>query len=81
MSEVLKVKARSHDQFLRVRFLLIPKIASCEHIESDLPTHGSVILKTRIETEHDLFSSDALLKDERRRQILHDVPVIVLAPN
>ena len=39
------VKVRSHDPFLRIRFLLVPKIGSCEHIENDLPTHGSPILK------------------------------------
>ena len=59
------VKARSHDPFLRIRLLLVPKIGSCtcEHIENDLPTHGSVILKKRrIEIEHALFSSDTLLE-------------------
>ena len=35
----------SHDSFLRIRFLLVPKIGSREHIENDLPTHESVILK------------------------------------
>ena len=39
------IKARSHDPFLRIQFLLVPKIGSCEHIENDLPTHGSVMLK------------------------------------
>ena len=29
-------KARSHHPFLRIRFLLVPKIGSCEHIENDL---------------------------------------------
>ena len=38
-------KARSHDPFLRIRFLLVQKIGSCERNENDLPTHGSVILK------------------------------------
>ena len=52
------VKARSHDPFLRIRFLLVPKIGSCEHIENDLPTHGSVMLNKRMEIEHALFSSD-----------------------
>ena len=32
---------------LRIRVLLVPKIGSCEHIENDLPKHGSVILKKR----------------------------------
>ena len=26
------LKARSHDPFLRIRFLLVPKNGSCEHI-------------------------------------------------
>ena len=69
----------SHDPFLRIRFLFGPKIGLSEHIENDLLTHGSVILKKRMGIEHALFSSDTLL--ERRRQILHDIPVIVLAPN
>ena len=57
------LKARSHDPSLRIRFLLVPKIGSCEHIENDLPTHGSVILKKkRMEIEHALFSSDSLLE-------------------
>ena len=55
------LEARSHDTFLRIRFLLVPKIRSCEHIENDLPTHGSVILKKRMEIEHALFSFDSLL--------------------
>ena len=58
----ITLKARSHDPFLRIRFLLVPKIGSCEHVENDLPTHGSVILKKRMEIEHALFSSDALLE-------------------
>ena len=57
------------------------KIGSCEHVEDDLPTHGSVIFKKLLEIEHTLFSSDTFLKDERRRQILQDIHVIVLAPN
>ena len=57
------LKARSHDPFLRIRFLLLPKIGSCEHIENDLPTRGPVILKKkRMETEHALSSSDTLLE-------------------
>ena len=39
------LKARSHDPFLRIWFLLVPKIGSCEHIENYLPTDGSVILE------------------------------------
>ena len=55
------LKARSHNPFLRIRFLLVPKIGSCEHIESDIPTHGSISLKKRMEIEHALlFSSDSL---------------------
>ena len=42
------LKARSHDPFLRIRFLLVPKNGSCEHIENDLPSNGSVI-KTKTE--------------------------------
>ena len=56
------IKARSHDSLVRIRFLLVPKIGSCEHIENDLLTHGSVILKKRMEIEHALFSSDTLLE-------------------
>ena len=56
------LKARSHDLFLMIRFLLVPKIGSCEHTENDLPTNGSVILKKRMEIEHVLFSSDTLLE-------------------
>ena len=55
-------KGPSHDPFLRIRFLLVSKIRSCEHIENDLPTHGSVILKKWMETEHALFLSDTLLE-------------------
>ena len=55
-------EARSHDPFLRIRFLLVQKIGSCEHVENDLSTHGSVILKNRMEIEHALFSSDTLLE-------------------
>ena len=57
-----KLKARSHDPFLRIRFLLVPKIGSCEHIENDHPIHGSVILKERMGIEHALLSSDTLLE-------------------
>ena len=52
------LKARSHDPFLRIQFLLVPKNGSCEHIKNDLPSNGSVILKKRMEIEHALFSSD-----------------------
>ena len=55
-------KARSHDPFVRIRFLLVPKNGSCEHINNDLPSNGSVILKKRMEIEHALFSSDTLLE-------------------
>ena len=58
----ISLKACSHDPFLRIRFLLVPKIGSCEHIENDLPTHGSVILNKRMEIGHALFSSDTLLE-------------------
>ena len=56
------IKARSHDPFLRIRFLLVSKIGSCEHIENDLPTHESEILKKWMEIEHAPFSSDTLLE-------------------
>ena len=39
------LKALSHDPFLRIRFLLVPKNGSCEHVKNDLPSNGSVILK------------------------------------
>ena len=56
------LKARSHDPFLKIRFLLVPKNGSCEHIKNDLPSNGSIILKKRMEIEHALFSSDTLLE-------------------
>ena len=56
------IKARLHDPFLRIRVLLVPKIGSCEHIEDDLPAHGSVSLKKWIEIEHALFSFDTLFE-------------------
>ena len=59
---LLLFKSRSHDPFLRIWFLLVPKIGSCEHIENDLPTHGSVSLKKLMEIEHALLSSDTLLE-------------------
>ena len=51
-----------------IRFFLVPKIGSCEHSKNDLPTHGSVILKKRMEIEHALLSSDTLFERRRRRQ-------------
>ena len=42
---IVSLKVRSHDPFLRIRFLLVPKNGSCEHIKNDLPSNGSVILK------------------------------------
>ena len=60
------IKARSHDPFLRIRFLMVPKIRSCEHIENDISTHGSVSLKKRMQIEHALFSSNTLLERYRR---------------
>ena len=56
------VKGCSHDPFLRIRFLLVPKNGSCEHIDNDLASNGSVILKKRMEIEDALFSSDTLLE-------------------
>ena len=56
------VKACSHDPFLRIRFLLVPKNGSCEHIKNYLASNGSVSLKKRMEMEHALFSSDTLLE-------------------
>ena len=56
------LKARSHDPFLRIRCLLVPKNGSCEHIKNDLPSNGPVILKKRMEIEHALFSSYTLLE-------------------
>ena len=58
---MLDLHARSHNPFLRIRFLLVPKNGSCEHIKNDLPSNGSVILKKRMEIEYALFSSDTLL--------------------
>ena len=62
LCKVITLKARSHDPFLRIRFLLVPKNGSCEHIKNDLPSNGSVILKKRMEIEHALFSSDTLVE-------------------
>ena len=58
----LNIKARSHDTFLRIPFLLVPKNGSCEHIKNDLPSTGSVILKKPMGIEHTLSSSDTLLE-------------------
>ena len=55
----MDLKARLHDPALRIRFLLVPKNGSCEHIKNDLPSNGCVILKERMEIEHLLFSSDS----------------------
>ena len=62
VSTAFRLKACSHDRFLRIRFLLVPKNGSCENIKNDLPSNGSVILKKRMEIEHALFSSDTLLE-------------------
>ena len=68
--------------FSRIGFLLVPKIGSCEQIENDLLTHGSVILKKNGWKKNALYFHPTLfLKYERHRQILPDIPVIVLAPN
>ena len=76
------LKARSNGPFLRIRFLLVPKMGSCEHNENYLPTHGSVSLKKNSWKLNMLYFHPTLfLKNERRRQILHDIPVIVLAAN
>ena len=50
------------------------------NFENDFPTHGSVILKKRMEKEHALFSFETLL-ERWKTLILHGIPVIVLAPN
>ena len=55
------VKALSHDPFLRIRFLFVPKIGSCEHIENDLPIHGSIIFK-KTDVNSALFLSDTLVE-------------------
>ena len=60
-----RVKACSHETFLRIRLLLAPKIGSCEQIENDLPTHGSVILKKRMEIEHALSKHFSVSKNVR----------------
>ena len=57
-----RMKASSYDPFLRIRFLLVLKNGSCEHIKNDLPSYGSVILKKTDGIEHALFSSDTLLE-------------------
>ena len=61
-SDYLKELGLFHDPFLRIRFLLVPKNESCEHIKNDLPSNGYIILKKRMEIEHALFSSDTLLE-------------------
>ena len=35
---ISELKAHSHGLFLRIRFLLVPKIGPCEHTANDLPT-------------------------------------------
>ena len=40
-------KACSHDPFLRIRFLLVPKNGSCEHIKNDPPLNRFVIKKKK----------------------------------
>ena len=62
VKQSIGIRARSHDPFLRIRFLLVPKIGSCEQTENDLSTHGSVMFKKRMEIEHALFSSETLLE-------------------
>ena len=63
------LKARSHDPFLRIRFLLVLKNGSCEHIKNDLPSNGSVVLKkTRMKQNMLYFHLTLSLKDERHRQ-------------
>ena len=59
---IQSLKACSQYPFLQIRFLLVPKNRSCEHIKNDLPSNGSVTLKKRMETEHALSSSDTLLE-------------------
>ena len=59
---------------------MVPKIGSCEHIDNDLSTHGSIIWINRWKQNILYFHPTFFLKDERRRQTLH-IPVIVLAPN
>ena len=39
------LRSRSGAPFSRIRFLLVPKNGSCEHIKIDLLSNGSVILK------------------------------------
>ena len=55
-SSTASVKTRSHDPFLRIQFLLLPKSDRL----NTLKTHESVILEKRIEIEHALLSSDTL---------------------
>ena len=56
------LRARSHYPISRIQFLLVPKIGWCECSKTDTPTHGSFILKMRMEIEHALFSSDTYLE-------------------
>ena len=65
------LKARSHDPFLRIRFLLVLKNGSCEHIKNDLPSNGSLILKKRMEIQHALdlpSNGSVVLKKTRMKQ-------------
>ena len=46
-TESMSIKARSQDPISRIRFLLVPKIGSCEHSRNGLLIDGSVILKKK----------------------------------
>ena len=56
VNDHIETRLLLYGQFLRIRFLLVPKIRSCEHIKYDLSTHGSVILtKTDVNRACSIF--------------------------
>ena len=57
-----QIKSCPHDPFLSIRFLLVPKNRSCEHIKNDHLSNGSLILKKLMEIKHALLLSDTLLE-------------------
>ena len=79
------LKARSHDPFLRIRFLLVPKIGSCEHIENDRKWPSDTRVRNFEKMDGNrtcsIFIRHSSWKMKGTDKILHDIPVIVLAPD
>ena len=72
------LKACSHDPFWRIRFLLVPKNGSCEHIKNDLPSNRSVILK---KTDGNRTCSIFIRHSPWKMKGTDKFCTIVLAPN